>query len=192
MDYWILALSWAIFYTTHSVFAASKLKRILKEKLGSAYKWYRLFYSLFSLLLLIGIGYVSMQVPTQKILPGSDISSYFGYMAATFGTIILVKSSKAWSWKEFIGIKEESNTKELIQSGWYARVRHPLYLGIILIFLGYFLVASSMSSLIHLICLLIYLPFGIYFEEKKLLQNFGKPYETYQKNVPALFPKLKK
>ena len=50
MNYIYLILLWAVFYASHSFLASGKLKRKLESKLGKAYKWYRLFYSLFSLL----------------------------------------------------------------------------------------------------------------------------------------------
>jgi methanethiol S-methyltransferase len=79
----------------------------------------------------------------------------------------------------------------LIQKGMYNRVRHPLYLGLTLVFLGYFLVAGTTGSLIHLACLILYLPFGIYFEERKLLALYGETYKKYKDQVPAFFPKWK-
>lgn len=89
-EYITLALCWSLFYAIHSGMAASKLKRILKEKLGHHMKWYRLFYSFLSILLLMGIGLVSLKTPTQKILSESQFLLYFGYLFATFGTIIIV------------------------------------------------------------------------------------------------------
>jgi protein-S-isoprenylcysteine O-methyltransferase Ste14 len=34
----------------------------------------------------------------------------------------------------------------------------------------------------------LYLIIGMYFEERKLLREFGVEYERYQKQVPILFP----
>ena len=74
----------------------------------------------------------------------------------------------------------------------FARMRHPLYLGLVLIFVGYFMVSTTIGSLIHLVCLVIYLPFGIYFEEKNLLEKFGAAYEDYREKVPAILPLKRK
>jgi protein-S-isoprenylcysteine O-methyltransferase Ste14 len=74
--------------------------------------------------------------------------------------------------------------------GWYARVRHPLYGGLILIFGGYFLIAGSYSAGVHFGCLLIYLPIGIYFEEQNLVWIYGDQYQDYRKNVSAIIPQL--
>ncbi|NVK50285.1 MAG: isoprenylcysteine carboxylmethyltransferase family protein [Cyclobacteriaceae bacterium] len=191
MNYLYLILLWALFYALHSILAAGKLKRILKEKLGNAYKWYRLFYSLFSLFLFILLVLFTLKIPPSQVFYPNGLPEYFGYMLAAFGTIIMVQSSKAWSMSKFIGLKPENGTDHLIVSGWYKRIRHPLYAGLILIFLGYFLVSGTYTALVHFGCLIIYLPIGIYFEEKNLIAQFGEDYRNYRKFVPAIFPKLK-
>jgi len=195
MDFILLALSWAIFYSLHSIMAASKLKRILEVKLGKAYKWYRLFYSFLSAVLFLGIVIQSLFIQNQILIPKSPFLNYVGYMMAALGTIIAIKASKEISLSSFLGTNLDHLSKtgeKLIITGWYARMRHPLYFGLILIFLGYFLVAGSMTAGIHLLCLLIYLPFGIYYEEQNLIALFGDDYREYQQKVPSVFPRFKK
>ncbi len=192
MDYILLIFSWCIFYVTHSIFASAKLKRILKVRLKESFKWYRLFYTIFSLLLFMAIMVQSMLIPAQSFLAQKPIMTYLGYMIATFGTIILVKSSKQIRMKEFLGLKKESNSTQLITTGLYGKMRHPLYLALLMIFLGYVLVSAQYTALVHFLCLVVYLPFGIYFEEQNLIDQFGEKYKNYQKNVPMLFPKLGK
>jgi protein-S-isoprenylcysteine O-methyltransferase Ste14 len=98
-----------------------------------------------------------------------------------------------WSIGKFIGTRpEEPQTeKKLIRAGWYSRMRHPLYAGLLLIFLGYFFVAGTYSAMVHLACLIAYLPIGIYFEEKNLIDEFGADYKKYREKVPAIFPKMR-
>lgn len=193
MNYVLLALSWIVFYTLHSTLAASKLKRILEGKLGNAYKWYRLAYTLISLLFFFGIMIQALLIPKTVLIPKSDLTNYLGYMLAGFGTIIATKSSKNYSLKRFLGFEYSlKESEELITTGLYSKVRHPLYAGLVLIFLGYFLFAGTVSSAVHLGCLLLYLPFGIYFEEKNLVVQFGQAYQKYKAEVPALIPKFRK
>lgn len=191
MNYVLLALSWIIFYTLHSLLAASKLKRILEVKWGEAYKWYRLVYTLISLVLFFGIMVQAVLIPPSRLIPKSELTNYLGYMLAGLGTIIATKSSKNYSIKRFLGISPSVNeSEELVTTGLYSKMRHPLYSGLLLIFLGYFLFAGTISSAVHLGCLLLYLPFGIYFEEKNLVVQFGEAYQNYKSEVPALIPKF--
>jgi protein-S-isoprenylcysteine O-methyltransferase Ste14 len=191
MNYILLAFSWIVFYTLHSILAASKVKKIMEGKLGNAYKWYRLSYSILSTLLFIGIMTQAVLIPPFSIFSKSDLTTYFGYMLAGFGTIILVKSSKNYSLNKFLGFKPSvKDDQNLVITGLYSKIRHPLYAGLVLIFLGYFVFAGTATAAVHLGCLLIYLPFGIYFEEKNLVIQFGEAYQKYKAEVPAIIPKL--
>lgn len=191
MNYVLLAVSWIVFYALHSILAASKLKRILEGKLGNANKWYRLVYTLFSFLLFLGIMIQALLIPKTIIFPKGDLTNYLGYMLAGLGTIIATKSSKKYSLKRFFGLRpQENDGEDLVTSGLYSRIRHPLYAGVVLIFLGYLLFSLTVTAAVHLGCLLLYLPIGIYFEEKKLLVQFGESYQKYKSQVPAIIPNL--
>lgn len=190
MNYVLLGLSWAVFYSLHSFLAATKIKRILEGKLGNAYKWYRLAYTLIFLFLFFGIMIQALLIPNTVLISKSTLTDYLGYMFAGFGTIIATKSSKKYSLKRFLGFTTAQIVEPLITTGLYSKIRHPLYAGLLLIFLGYFLFAGTLSSAIHLGSLLLYLPFGIYFEEKNLVAQFGEAYQNYRSAVPALIPRF--
>lgn len=191
----LMVLSWGLFYLLHTGLAASKLKRILESKWPSNYKWYRLFYSILASILFIGILIQAILLPVEAVFVPSSFSQYAGYMVATGGVTVILRSIKLISLKSFLGFspdKLERDNSELIISGIYSQIRHPLYFGLMAIFLGYFLVSGTIGALIHLGCLIIYLPIGIYFEEKNLVSFFGESYRAYQKEVPAFFPRIHK
>lgn len=191
MNYILLAFSWIVFYTLHSLLAASKIKKIMEGKLGNAYKWYRLAYTVISLIFFLAIMIQALLIPKTVLIPKTDLTNYLGYMFAGFGTIIATKTSKSYSLKRFLGFKTaEKENHELVTSGLYSKVRHPLYAGLVLIFLGYFLFAGTVSAAVHFGCLVLYLPIGIYFEEKNLVIQFGEAYQQYKEEVPAIIPKL--
>lgn len=190
-----MILSWGLFYFLHMALAASKIKRILKAKWPEHYKWYRLFYSILSMLLFIAILVQAIFFPVEQVYSTKQFGQYAGYMIATAGVIILMRSLKQVSIKSCRGLLPEKiseSSMELVTTGMYSQVRHPLYFGLLLVFAGYFLVSGTVGALIHLGCLIVYLPFGIYFEEKNLISQFGVRYREYQKEVPAIFPKMYK
>lgn len=121
---------------------------------------------------------------------------YFGYLTAGLGTIIIVRSLKYFSGAKFIGLIPHNDLEEdkenLVTSGIYQYIRHPIYTGLIGIFIGYFLFDPHVTAMIHLLALLSYLPLGIFYEEKKLIEIYGQEYLDYKKYVPAIFPKLTK
>lgn len=68
----------------------------------------------------------------------------------------------------------------------YKYVRHPIYLGILI---GVW--ATPIMTVSHLIfatLMTTYIFIGIYHEEKDLVNNFGKVYQTYKQQVPKLIP----
>jgi protein-S-isoprenylcysteine O-methyltransferase Ste14 len=78
----------------------------------------------------------------------------------------------------------------VIDRGVFTYVRHPLYLGTLLIYLG--LVLGSFSILSFLMFILIFFVYNylVVFEEKDLERVFGKDYLEYKKCVPRWFPRF--
>jgi protein-S-isoprenylcysteine O-methyltransferase Ste14 len=77
---------------------------------------------------------------------------------------------------------------QVITTGVFSIVRHPIYLGSILLYLGFILLSLSLlSTLVWLIIIIFYYMISRY-EEKLLTQRFGSAYEKYKKKVPMLFP----
>ena len=79
---------------------------------------------------------------------------------------------------------------ELTQTGPYAHTRNPLYLGSLLIVLGFGLAAGSwsMSALLTAVFFAIYLP-TITAEERYLRTHFPA-FDAYAARVPRLLPRL--
>jgi protein-S-isoprenylcysteine O-methyltransferase Ste14 len=81
--------------------------------------------------------------------------------------------------------------QELCVSGPYRWTRNPLYLGSLLLGIG-FSVAAANPWIILLFLILffaIYVPV-MHKEEAELLQSYGPQYEEYRTNVPSFFPSL--
>jgi len=80
-------------------------------------------------------------------------------------------------------------TEPLVVAGPQKYVRNPLYLGALVIFLGWSLVTGATASLVGFLFILAWLRFvQIPFEEKELLAIFGEQYARYAAEVPMLVP----
>ncbi len=81
--------------------------------------------------------------------------------------------------------------KRLASSGPFAHVRNPLYLGSLVILLGYCTLSGRWLSypLFLMLFAAFYLP-TIRWEEDSLRAKFGDDYEDYARRVPRLFPRL--
>ena len=77
---------------------------------------------------------------------------------------------------------------QVITTGVFSIVRHPIYLGSIILYLGFSLLSLSLlSTLVWSIIIIFYYIISRH-EVKLLTQRFGSAYEEYKKKVPMLFP----
>ena len=107
-----------------------------------------------------------------------QIPFYIGTGIAAVGTLI-----RLWASGHVM------KNKVLATDGPYAFVRHPLYVGNILLLVG-FSIASSLwwSYLLMVALLLFYYPPTIAYEDNKLHNFFGESWETWSKTTRALIP----
>ena len=83
----------------------------------------------------------------------------------------------------------------LIISGPFARVRNPLYVGNILMYVGLGLMSFALFPYLQIAGLVFFYmqySFIVREEENYLHKTFGLEFENYVKNVPRFFPRLTK
>lgn len=84
----------------------------------------------------------------------------------------------------------ESPKMEVIDAGILGHVRHPLYLGVLMVYLGFiFGTFSIISFAIFVIIALVHDKMATY-EEQDLERIFGETYLTYKSTVPKWIPRL--
>jgi protein-S-isoprenylcysteine O-methyltransferase Ste14 len=78
---------------------------------------------------------------------------------------------------------------QLITKGVYQYIRHPMYLGLLLVFFGYFVSLGSIFFSIFVVGSLFTIFRGrMILEEKLLLEEFGEEYQEYLKHTRRLIP----
>ena len=76
-------------------------------------------------------------------------------------------------------------------TGWYSIVRHPLYLGNYLMWLGPIMVLRSPWAIIVMtLAFWLYYERIMYAEEEFLRRSFGEPWTAWAANTPAFVPRL--
>ena len=108
-----------------------------------------------------------------RIVPAVIILLFSGYLARTGLSIV------------FNEIRE---TPGVITKGVFSIVRHPIYLGSILLYLGLVCITLSLASLVLWIFIVVFYLYISRHEEKLLLERFGDEYKDFKKKVPMLFP----
>lgn len=80
--------------------------------------------------------------------------------------------------------------KKLATTGIYARLRHPQYLGFILIMLGFLFQWPTLLTLAMFPVLVVMYVRLAKSEEREALVTFGDDYRAYMKRVPGFIPKF--
>lgn len=80
----------------------------------------------------------------------------------------------------------------VIRKGVFNLVRHPIYFGAILFYLGLFVGSLSMMALVIWLVIVAFYYFITRYEEEILIQQFGEDYKHYMAQVPMLFPRIRK
>lgn len=111
---------------------------------------------------------------------GGDLLAFGGLFIALWGRVALGKN-----WNLYPSFQENH---QLIQSGPYAYVRHPMYSGLILMSLGTVIWYGTGLGLILFVACLLGTWFKLRQEEKILTNHFGAGYSIYKQRVKALIP----
>ena len=186
MSIFILLLALALWGIVHSILASN----FAKDMLGGA-TYYRLFYNIFAAISFLPILYLMFTLPDRSIyeVPAPWKFIMFGGQGmAAFLLLIAFLQTDSLS---FIGLRqlfEGERPGALVIHGLYRVVRHPLYtFGLLFIWLT---PNVSLNSLTVYIGATAYTLIGAYFEERKLLREFGESYAKYKQTTPMLIPGL--
>ncbi|MCW8810271.1 MAG: hypothetical protein OQJ93_07445 [Ignavibacteriaceae bacterium] len=196
-DVIFIVILFAIFGYTHSLLASLKIKIWFRKTFGDLIAFYRLFYNLVGLLSV----YLIYELSPKPHIIIYDLPNPFDLIILIPQLLSLAGVFWAFQYicfKEFLGLDqikrffEKRYTTELDEEftlrieGPYRYSRHPVYF-----FSITFLLFRPIMDLFYLtffICIVAYFYIGSYYEEKKLVRQFGEIYENYKKEVPTIFP----
>ena len=81
--------------------------------------------------------------------------------------------------------------KIVVTRGLYRHVRNPMYMGIVSIILGEFILFGFLALLIlALLMWIVFHTFVILYEEPHLKKTFGAGYEEFRNSIPRWIPRL--
>lgn len=194
--FWIL-LAGAIFGPIHSLLATIELKAKVESWLGEAgKKYYRFFYVVVASLTTLAYASLVVIFPDKLIykipFPYVILTSLLE-IGAIVGASRCVLDSRPMS---FTGVDVLLNPKlsapdeKLVTSGFYRLMRHPIYtFSLVTLWLSPIMTWNLLALFLGITA---YMLIGSWFEEQKLLRQFGEAYAEYQKKTPAFIPRLKR
>jgi protein-S-isoprenylcysteine O-methyltransferase Ste14 len=106
-------------------------------------------------------------------------------------TLFIYGSFHAWQATRLKNTVEDPNHElatHILDTGYYARVRHPMYGMFILANVGLGFAMTSVYGLAFgLLSLVLFIANGIFEERYVMIRFFGKAYENYMRRVPARY-----
>lgn len=109
---------------------------------------------------------------------------------AILGLIIRINSILTLK-QQFTYTVTKIENHELIETGLYKVIRHPGYLGQLIIFLG---ISVSLSNWISILSMILSVLIGYIYriktEEKFMIEQMGDKYIDYQKRTKRLIPMI--
>ena len=196
---------WAIFGLQHSILARPFFKLFIKKQLGSKFEIhiYPLVYFIIQCIIFFACYDLIKHLKPEIIYFYLDKKmELIVYILSRFANIFLILTVFHFDIGKFTGITQfmelfnnkNENNDQLVQrlnsSYLYKYIRHPMYLGIILVYITSSTVYSNIYFA-NLFSIIFYIDLGSYFEEKTLIRKFGNIYKEYQLKSKKFIPFLR-
>jgi methanethiol S-methyltransferase len=193
----IILMAFALYGTVHSILASLGAKRLVERWFGTTgQRLYRLFFNFIALVTILPLVTLPVLLPDKTIYAIPWPWSMAALIGQGLGLLGLMVGVLQTGLMNFIGFDQlidpvgNKTTRHMTTNGLYSIVRHPLYTsGMLLLWLTPIM---TWNFLAFNLGASIYMFLGAaFFEEKKLREEFGEQYITYQKTVPMLIPGIK-
>jgi len=192
----ILIFAIIVWGFVHSLLATVATRARVREWFGpGSDRWYRLAYNMIGILTFLPILGLLAMYPGETLYVIPTPWSYLtlaGQLLAVVALGIGLLQTGVWSFLGFeqLLIPTATSEPQMVTSGLYRWVRHPLYTaGLAFIWLT---PVMTVNLLLLNLGLTIYLVVGAIYEERKLVRDFGEEYINYQERVPMLIPRVRR
>jgi methanethiol S-methyltransferase len=193
MSILIIFLSILLWGLVHSLLASNGFKNWLTIASGKPMmRGYRLAYNFFALLSFLPVLYLIATLPDKPLYSIPAPISYALLLGQAGAVVLLVIGVLQTDTLYFVGLRQlfaEEQPVKFVTGGLYRLVRHPLYTaGLLFLWLS---PQVTVNSFVLILSATIYIFIGAYFEERKLVREFGAAYLEYQSRTPMLIPWMK-
>jgi protein-S-isoprenylcysteine O-methyltransferase Ste14 len=125
----------------------------------------------------------------RRFMPHTLASYWTGTLLLALGLAFSVwaRVYLGRNWSATVTVKEDH---ELIRGGPYALVRHPIYSGLLLAFIGSAIARAEWRGVLAVLIVLVALWRKLRLEERFMSETFGDEYRRYRARTAALIPYL--
>lgn len=187
----VAILAWGLL---HSFLASLKVRTQIRQWVGpEADRWYRILYNLVSIITFLPILALLIILPDQLIYRIHYPWVLLSLAIQLASVIILIAGVRQTGIFSFLGLQQmvypvDNSPAHLVTTGLYKYVRHPLYSGgLVIIWLMPYMTWNLLAVNLGIT---IYILIGAYFEERKLVVEYGAQYVEYRRQTPMLIPGL--
>lgn len=130
---------------------------------------------------------VPWQPLNEPLFPWAPWQFYVAALitAAGLGFAVWARMHIGTNWSATVTLKEDH---ELVTTGPYSLVRHPIYTGLLTAIIGSALARDEWRGVLAILIAWAAIWRKLRLEEKWMLEVFGESYSAYYRRVPALIP----
>jgi protein-S-isoprenylcysteine O-methyltransferase Ste14 len=193
-----LVLIFLLFAAQHSLTVSDVFKDFVIRIAGAGFyaKRFRLLFTLWNLLLLSPLLYYWRGLPDWHLFTPATGLKWTLRLLQGLGLCVFYLAGKEIDLLHFVGIRQwreaekgKFNVEEhLITKGIYRQLRHPLYLGSMLILWGEPHLLQTRNGLLLILLCTAYFFVGSILEEKRMVRQFGDEYRRYRKKTGRFIP----
>jgi protein-S-isoprenylcysteine O-methyltransferase Ste14 len=180
----IIRACWIIFVAVWLLAAASTKRSVYRESRAQRLRY--------SILLIIAyfllVSRRRLPYPLSvRVIPYMEVIAWSAEVLCVAGLIfsIWARATLGRNWSGVITLKEGH---ELVQRGPYRLVRHPIYTGLVAMFLATVLVPGYVGGIVGLVLVFVSFWIKLSEEEKIMLKQFSDQYVDYQQRVKRIIP----
>jgi protein-S-isoprenylcysteine O-methyltransferase Ste14 len=168
--------------------AAARLVKAAQTIESPAYRIFRLLLLTITFTLLFArwtaVGFLG-----RHFLPQKQSLTYFGFASALAGMAVAIwaRVSLGQYWSDKIVLKVDH---QLVRSGPYARMRHPIYSGVLLGVAGSAVVVDEWRGVLAFLLLLVNYTVKAQREDQILAEAFPMDFAEHKRNAGFLFPRF--
>ncbi len=135
-----------------------------------------------SVIVLVGPVFIAPVIPQNRFNISGLIFQPIGILLFVSGIIVIIFAF--FKIGTIPAVRKKSN---LITTGVYGVVRHPIYCGTLISVLGWTILLKSIISIVYFPFLFLLYFWGTFVEERVLIEQYGDGYLDYKKKVTKRF-----
>lgn len=183
---WTIPLLWLAWTALWAVWSVGAKRAVRRESLASRVAYH---VPLLAGAALLALPHLDGSWLAVRLLPGGAVGFWIGTAAVAAGLVFAV-AARAYIGRNWSATVTVKRGHELIRTGPYRLVRHPIYAGLLLAFVGTAVSRGDGRGLVALVLVAWSFLLKIGIEERFMAEQFPQEYAGYKARTPALIPGL--